>query len=90
VTGSFHYFLRILILLSLPCPALVRFYSTFQLFVRLKVIETDHLITTGSWAFLLRKPIRAQHLSYSRFREGVLTNRPKKKHARLVVRAEKA
>lgn len=56
--------------------ALGRLHSTFQLLVRLQVIQTDHLIATGHGAFLLRKSIRAQHLSYGFCREGVLTNRP--------------
>lgn len=57
-------------------PALVRFHSTFQLLIQLQIIQTDHLIATGHWAFLLRISIRAQHLSYSFRREGMLTNRP--------------
>jgi hypothetical protein len=58
-------------------PALVCLHSSFQLFIRLEVIETDHLIATGRWAFLLREPIRAEHLFYGPCREGVLTDHPK-------------
>jgi len=66
-----------MLLLPPPRPALVRFHSTFQLLIRLQVIQTDHLITTRRGAFLLRKSIGAQHLFYGSCRKGVLTDRPK-------------
>jgi hypothetical protein len=47
---------------SPPRPALVTLYFTFQFFIWLEVVETDHLITARGWAFLLRKPIRAKDL----------------------------
>jgi hypothetical protein len=75
-TSSFHYLFRIVLLLPPLRPALVRFHSAFQLLIRLQIIQTDHLIAAGHWAFLLRKSIGAEHLFYSFRRERMLTNGP--------------
>jgi hypothetical protein len=74
---SFYNLLHVLVFLSSLRSALGRLYSAFQLFIRLKVVQTDHLITARCWAFLLREPIRSKHLSYSPCRERVLTSLPK-------------
>ena len=63
--SSFYDLLYVLVFLSSLRSALGRLYSAFQLFVRLKVVQTDHLITARCWTFLLREPVRAKHLSYS-------------------------